>query len=163
MDEWKIIKREITQAGNEWVIRSLRLPKELDDYCSTQGNASDFIRDLIRRHKQGREIVELTDAEEAIRVAIFHFYEGQGKWSRQAFESGESYPPLERMTDEHLQQLIDAVLKEWYLRGNEEALQLAERCKNDMETWKKVYAKLREYEWHECRILRDKRDVVRNT
>lgn len=153
MDDWKIIKRE-TKAESEWTTRSLRLPKDLDDYCNQQGNASDFIRDLITQHKEGHAIVELTDAEEEIRASIMRSYIKQNKWLKKCFYSGETYPSLEAITDAELNRLLDVVLNDPILNHNAafkqtdaDALRLAERCKLDKELWKKVYAKIRSDEW----------------
>lgn len=157
MSDWKLIRRE-TKAGNDWTIRSLRLPKDLDDYCNQQGNASDFIRDLIRRHKQGIvEEIGLTDEEDDIRRAFESFYMKQHKWKSELLESGEIYPAPEKLTDEQTQQLINALLNDvpGYILSFR-ARELLERCKTDKGLWLTIYTKIRDWNWQ--LYLRDEKD-----
>lgn len=140
MDDWKVIRRSV-KAGQETVTRSLRLPKELDEWCSQQGNASDYIRELIRKHRETYFSNELTEDEEAIRVEFLDFYLFvKGTWSKKDIEAGITYPAPEKITDEQLDELIDHVLKHYA------EFEFAEKCKEDKAFFRTVYAKIRKYE-----------------
>jgi hypothetical protein len=156
MKEWKIIKRlKKAESEGETIVRSFRLPKELDDYCSQQADPPEFVRDLIRQNMGN----ELTDAEDQIRASIMRFYIREKKRSAKVFEKA-AYPSLEKITQEELTQLLDVVLNDPFLNWNaasispagaaaSEALKLAEKCKSDRELWKHVYAKIRAVEIRE--------------
>ena len=145
-EEWKIIKRlKKAEPKGEMIVRSFRLPKELDDYVSGQDDPPEFVRDLIRQHMS----IELTDAEDEIRASIERYYVDENKWSIKFFGK-EVYPPLQKITEEGLTKLLNVVLNDWFLNNNAahsitdyEALNLAEKCESDRELWKKVYAKIR--------------------
>jgi hypothetical protein len=148
MKEWKIIKRlKKAEAKGEMVVRSFRLPKELDDYVSRQDDPPEFVRELIRQHMS----VELTEAEDHIRASIENFYYFEKKTWGIRFFGKELYPPLEKIAEEELTKLLNAVLNDWIMINNaavgsiaeSEALSLAEKCKSDRELWKKVYVKIR--------------------
>jgi hypothetical protein len=158
ISDWKIIERA-TKAKNE-VVRSLRLPIDLDNYCIAQGNASDFIRELITAHMKGREIVELTDAEEAIRVALLNYYwlDSGLEWSRANFEAEKIYPPPEKISDAELDDLLEKIttLSARTCLRTDEDWDLVERCKLDRDLWRRVYAKVRSAE-----LAIHKRDRIR--
>jgi truncated hemoglobin YjbI len=143
MDDWKIIKRS-TKAGEETVTRSLRLPKELDAYCTLQGNASDFIRELIKRHMQVRGIdprKELTEDEEDLHQAINEFYARvKNTLSIKDIEAGITYPSPDKITDAQIDEIFDYVAKHW------EDFDLVDQCMHDKQLARTVYARIRDYE-----------------
>ena len=105
----------------------------------------------------------LPEPEDKIRIAIDKFYVKQGKYTKENFESGEIYPPPEKITEQQSQELINAVLEDSILvydsnlaeEGSKllrclealQAIKLAERCKNSRELWLKTYTLIYDWEW----------------
>jgi hypothetical protein len=149
MEDWKVIKR-LTKAEGGMVVRSLKLPPELDAYCSLQGNASEFIRSLIRHHKEGHEIVELTDTEEHMRGAIMDYYifDLKLEWSRANFDAEKIYPSVGNITDAQLDDMLEKIMTSFgrVRFRTDEDWSFLERCKQDRNLWRRVYAKIRSAE-----------------
>ena len=93
MEDYQTTKK--AEPKGEMIVRSFRLPKELDDYVSGQDDPPEFVRDLIRQHMS----IELTDAEDEIRASIERYYVDENKWSIKFFGK-EVYPPLQKITEE---------------------------------------------------------------
>ena len=143
MNDWKVIKRS-TKAGEETVTRSLRLPKTLDTYCTLQGNASDFIRELIKCHMRVRGIdprKELTEDEEALRSEIIQFLAAPDLWyGISEIKAGTFFPSPDKITDVQLDEMFGYAAKHW------RDFDLLDQCINDKELARTVYARIRDYE-----------------
>jgi hypothetical protein len=90
---------------------------------------------------------ELTEDEEAIYSSINEFYWAVKKtWSRKDKEAGITYPAPEKITDAHLDELMDYVLKLYPEDPENVALrEMVEKCKLDKAFCRTVYGKIRKY------------------